>query len=108
MDKFYYVAGNRIRKLREQKNYTREKLAEEAEISSKFLYEIEVGNKGFSAGTLYKISEALESNADYILRGESEKNISNRMINIVNRFDEKRKADVIEILKIIYNLADEN
>lgn len=48
----YVGAGNRIRALRENRGYTREQLAEMADISSKFLYEIEVGNKGFSARTL--------------------------------------------------------
>ena len=39
----YYEVGNRIRLLRERKRYTRENLAEKAGISSKFLYEIEIG-----------------------------------------------------------------
>ena len=53
MKTIYYDAGIRIRCLREEKHYTREKLAEMAEISTKFLYEIEVGSKGVSADTLY-------------------------------------------------------
>lgn len=52
MNDFYAKAGQRIRNLREVNRYTREKLAELAEISPKFLYEIEVGAKGFSADTL--------------------------------------------------------
>ena len=42
MNDFYAKAGQRIRNLREVNRYTREKLAELAEISPKFLYEIEV------------------------------------------------------------------
>ena len=52
MKKIYYDAGNRIRYLREKQHYTREQLAEMADISPKFLYEIESGQKGFSADTL--------------------------------------------------------
>lgn len=37
--------GNRIRETREQKSITRESLAENAEISPKFLYEIKTGKK---------------------------------------------------------------
>lgn len=70
MKEFYHDAGKRIRQLREEKQYTREGLAELAEISSKFLYEIEQGKKGFSADTLYKLVESLQTNADYILFGE--------------------------------------
>ena len=37
--------GDRIRTLREMNNYTREELAEKVDISTKFLYEIEMGKK---------------------------------------------------------------
>ena len=70
----YYEVGNRIRLLRERKRYTRENLAEKAGISSKFLYEIEIGAKGFSADTLCKLAEALEVDTDYILLGEVRRN----------------------------------
>ncbi len=43
--------GTRIRYIRELNHYTREELAEYADISSKFLYEIESGQKGFSPGS---------------------------------------------------------
>lgn len=48
--------GERIRELRESQNYTREGFAEKVDISAKFLYEIEVGKKGFSADVLCRIS----------------------------------------------------
>ena len=47
MKKLYKNAGIRIRFLREERHYTREYLAEMADISPKFLYEIESGQKGF-------------------------------------------------------------
>lgn len=48
MKKVYYDAGNRIRYLREKQHYTREQLAEMADISPKFLYEIESGQVAFA------------------------------------------------------------
>lgn len=63
-------AGKRIRELRERQNCTREELAGEAEISSKFLYEIETGKKGFSADTLCRIAQALYTSCDDIMFGE--------------------------------------
>lgn len=66
------LIGKRIRELRETQNYTREEFAEKIFISSKFLYEIEVGKKGFSANTLSKIAMALNVSSDYILFGEKE------------------------------------
>ena len=50
--------GTRIREIREEKNISRETLAAHAEISTKFLYEIENGKKGISAETLFKISKS--------------------------------------------------
>ena len=47
MNSFYYNIGGRIRALRELNRYTREKFAEIADISPKFLYEIETGQKDF-------------------------------------------------------------
>lgn len=70
MDEFYYNAGHRIRVLREKRGFTREQLAELSNISTKFLYEIETGQKGFSARTLSKLSESLSTHSDYIIRGE--------------------------------------
>ena len=88
MKEIYYNAGIRIRDLREQNHYTREKLSEMADISPKFLYEIESGQKGFSADTLYRLAQALGTNADYILYGKYEKNTSEEMLRpaVRNKF----------------------
>ena len=48
----YMGARNRIRQLRENLHMSCEALAEQADVSDKFIYEIEKGNKGFSAATL--------------------------------------------------------
>ena len=63
--------GIRIKELRESKKFTREELAEKADISSKFLYEVEKGRKGLSADTLLKISRTLSCSCDYILTGKT-------------------------------------
>jgi len=67
MNEFYIGIGNRIKQKREIHKFTREKLADMACISDKFLYDIEVGKKGLSAKTLYKIARALEVSADWLL-----------------------------------------
>ena len=65
------VVGKRIKTLRLEKKLTREDFAFIADISDKFLYEIESGKKGFSATTLVKISKALKVSMDYIMTGEN-------------------------------------
>ena len=45
--------GNRVRLIREAQGKTREKLSEEADISSHFLFEIETGKKSMTANTIF-------------------------------------------------------
>ena len=61
------LVGERIKGLRLKKNMTREELAEAADISVSFIYEIETGKKGFSVWTLRRLTEALKVNPDYII-----------------------------------------
>lgn len=61
--------GERIYQVRNKRGYTRRELAKAADISIKFLYEMETGRKGFSAGVLSKICQELCISADYILMG---------------------------------------
>lgn len=61
--------GKRIMLLRKERKFTREELAERADISYKFLYEIENDMKKFSASTLERLSEALGVSMDFIMKG---------------------------------------
>lgn len=76
-------------------------------ISPKFLYEIESGQKGFSADTLYRLAEALETNADYILYGEYRGKIDNELGRIFNTFDDDKKRLVVKIMELICEFAEE-
>ncbi len=67
------IIGQRIKGLRLKLKMTREALAEAANLSVSFLYEIETGKKSFSAYTLGNLSRALNLETDYILLGELEK-----------------------------------
>ena len=62
--------GFRIMSLRIDNCYSRKKFSKIAGISSCFLYEIELGKKGFSAYTLLRIAEALKVSTDYIMTGQ--------------------------------------
>ena len=61
--------GNRIRLVREAQNKTRDQVAESADISSHFLFEIETGKKSMTAKTIINLSRALHVTTDYILLG---------------------------------------
>ena len=61
--------GNRLRKIREMQNKTREQVAEAAEISAQFLFEIETGKKSMTAKTIINLARALNISTDYLLLG---------------------------------------
>lgn len=100
--------GARIRELREQHNYTREALAEKTEISAKFLYEIEMGKKGFSAEILCKISRALSVSCDYIMLGEEATYGSNGKMNcVLEKIGPKQAKKMQDILQMLSELCEE-
>lgn len=66
-ENFYKCLGLKIMEIRVKKHLTREHLAEVSDISPKYLYEIEKGNKGCSVFVLYCIAKSLNSNMDIFL-----------------------------------------
>lgn len=99
----YVEAGKRIRLIREKKQYTREYVALKADISAKFLYEIEHGLKGFSADNLYKISKALEVNAEYILSGRTSFEYESEVRDVLSLFTENQLKEIASMLRNLYN-----
>lgn len=99
--------GERIRELREIQSYTREALAEKVDISAKFLYEIEVGKKGFSADTLCRIANALSVSCDYIMKGEDKEHRSaEKIICVLEMLEPKQVSKMQEIIKILYDMCN--
>ena len=102
----YVRAGERIRALRVTKGYTRDFLANKIHLSTKFLYEIETGKKGFTAEVLYRLSDALEVKCDYILVGKSGEEPCDLYINkILNKYDGHQKQNVLRILELICEMV---
>ena len=65
--------GARVRRRREVLGYTREQIAERANISVQFLFDIEKGKKSMTAMTIVNLAAALSVSVDFLLRG-GEKN----------------------------------
>lgn len=61
--------GTRILEMRKKRGYTRETLAEFADISVQFLADIERGRKSMTISTLRRIAAALNVTTDYIVNG---------------------------------------
>jgi DNA-binding XRE family transcriptional regulator len=101
---WYKEAGERIMLIRVMRGYTRECLAEMASISSKFLYEIETGRKGFSTYVLYKLCDALSVDSDYILTGVENMDYDQNLIETLHLFNPNQTECLNVILKQIYDL----
>ncbi len=104
-NKIYIDAGYRIRTIREQRGYSREHLAELSDISTKFLYEIECGKKGFSAQILKRIADSLDTNCDYIMCGEKKENMNQDIKNLVNLLGAEKSRYLEDILHIVYEMV---
>ena len=66
----YLNSSKVIKNIRIQRGYWVSVLAEAADISTKFLYNIEAGKAGFSAKVLVNIAAALHVSCDYIMTGD--------------------------------------
>ena len=85
MSKVCKEAGHRIRLLREK--------------------EIEMGLKGFSADTLYKISKTLRVSSEYLLSGHVIESENTELMNILNMFTPEQIKEVIALLKTVYKIS---
>ena len=89
--------GQRIQEIRKERNMTREDLAEKAEISSKFLYEVEIGKKGLSAESVSKITQALSTSSDYLLTGNGKKDA--REFENLSAREKKQLERVVKVVQ---------
>lgn len=100
--------GNRIMELRLDRGYSRERLAEKAGISSKFLFEIERNQKGFSANTLVNLANALDVSTDYIMTGHGSTKFDEGISEALEKFEPSILEKVEELLKLAYEIAHNN
>lgn len=103
MKTLYEEAGKRILNLRTSKSLSREQLAEMANISPKFLYEMETGRKGFSAEVLFHIADALSVKCDYIMQGTLVDCFDDEMLMIMETLEVKEIECIKNILRTFYH-----
>ena len=79
-----------------------------ADISEKFLYEIEMNKKGFSAETLMKLSHALEVSMDYIMLGKGSRKYDDEIVATLEQFKPNTLEMVDRLLKAAYEISKES
>ena len=101
MTKIYITSSKMIKELRVRRGYSVSELAEAADISTKFLYNIETGKAGFSAKVLFDIASALNVSCDFILTG----NTINEVGTIVETIKQFDKTDLRYLERILLDIA---
>lgn len=67
----YHTIGQRIKKIRKQKHFTQEKLAENLEVSPVYISQVENGKTKLSLEMLIRIANLLDTNPGYFITGVS-------------------------------------
>jgi transcriptional regulator with XRE-family HTH domain len=76
------TVGERIRKVREERGWTQEKLADEAKISKGFLSDVENRGKNLSLEILLRIANALGASVEYLATGSGSEATERRPVVI--------------------------
>lgn len=107
MENFNAEVGARITELRKNRGYTREKLAELADISVQFLADIEKGRKSMTIATLKKIAAALLVTTDRIVNGTVPSGGNDEILSILDTLSEKNKKQAGKILAAFAEAVNE-
>lgn len=105
-DKEYnLMVGLRIREVRESFRLSREKFSEKCDISPSFLADIERGNKSLTAKTIYKICDACNVSADYIVSGHKSGFDKDLAIEMLDHYSDEQLEHITNILYEIRQLS---
>lgn len=104
MEVAFMEVGKRIKQLREQKNYTINKLANEAGVSQSYLRDIELENKNPTIEFLSLICKTLNISLKDFFDDEFETSImSDPVIQSIYRLTPQQKTALLEFLKTMQN-----
>lgn len=96
---FYKRIGAKFQKERERQKITREHMAEQINISSKFLYEIESGRKGFSCETFHNMCKYLRVDADFILEEDDRVSDQLRIETMTRDFSKEEMNYLVKMIE---------
>lgn len=96
--------GERIRHVRLDKGYTRDTLSMMSGVSEKYIFQIERQHTGFSVDILLKLTKALDSSCDYLLRGHTEFPYENESIELIEKFEPNQLGKVYLMLSSLYEI----
>lgn len=92
--------GKRIRDTRKERGYTREQLAEYAEMSVNFLGAVETGKKSMKVQNLVKIAQALGVTTDYLLIGSTPFKENAKINTMLSAMTEDKRKQVEKMITV--------
>ena len=105
MDIDYMKVGERVREKRKSEGFTQAQLAEEVDLSTEYICEIETGRKNASLAALARISAVLDVTVDELLYGGCSEDTSIRAMAVVMKdcsdYERKVLCDNMKSLKLI-------
>lgn len=104
-EKFNSEIGNRIHKLREEKGYTKEELAEIVGISVSHIYQIENSKRGFTTWILHHLSQVFDVSTDYLIYGQTSNLKSIKLIKTLEDLSVEKRTKIEGILMEIIKLS---
>ena len=106
----YNAIGARIKKLRKEKGFTQEKIAEDLDISVSYTSRLERGVEKINLEMLVKIATFLEVPPSFLLDGvarvEKTDYLHNDLIEIINKYNPGKMQLLVKVAKNILEFED--
>ena len=99
--------GRRFREARERLNWSREVLAERADLSVSFIADLELGNTGTRLENFIRLCRLLDLNADYVLFGAPGDAVQ-RIMDLLRDRDEETVRVVERTVEALLRALEEN
>lgn len=96
--------GNRIKKRRIELGITQEQLAEKMDVSIQMISNLELGKKAIRPENLVKVCDALNTDADYLLRGKHAEIINAEVFEKYLKLPEDIKKSIEMLINSLYNI----
>ncbi len=100
--------GLRIKKCRKLLKMTQEELAEQIDVSTHYIYELEKGLKTMSLSVLAEISIALNVSTDYLIFGnekklnsDSSQQYHDKLSLIIQNLSFEKREQLVNILEVL-------
>lgn len=93
------MVGLRIREIREANKMTRLQFSEKCGVSESFLTAVECGKKSISSRTLYKICTAMNTSADYFIRGHENGSEADMLMEKAATMNKGFRESLIRIIR---------